>query len=135
MALRPDDKREMQRLPPRRLHRLRPGDNLRWDQAEAAHVAALQPVGGRVPEEAERAGGVFAQAGGGANVEVVLVAAQPHPGGEEIVAAQVERTTRRVDPEAVDLLARGRVERDVGEGETSPFTIHHSPFIIENGEW
>ena len=125
----------MQRLPRRHLHRLRTGYPFRRDQAEAAHVAALQPVGGGIPEEAERAGRCFAQAGGGANVEIVLVAAQPHAGGEEIVAAQVERTTRRVDPAAVDLLARGRVERDVGEGETSPFTIHHSPFIIENGEW
>ena len=116
----------MQRLPGRRLHRLRPGDALRRDQAEAAHIAALQPVGGGVPEEAERAGGVFAQAGGGANVEIVLVAAHTHAHGEEVIAAQIERTTRRVDPEAVDLLARGRVERDVGEGETSPFTIHNS---------
>ncbi len=115
----------MQRLHRRRLHRLRPGDALCRSQAEAAHIAALQPVGGGVPEEAERAGGGLAQAARGTNVEVVLVAAQPHADGEEVVAAQVERPRRRVDPEAVDLLARSRVEGDVGEGETSPFTIHN----------
>ena len=60
----------MQRLPRRRF-RLRCGDALRWDQREAAHVAARQPVAAGVPEEAGRAGGVFAQAGRRTGVEIV----------------------------------------------------------------
>jgi len=88
-VLRPGDERQMQRLPRRRF-RLRRGNRPRREQREAAHVAARQPVAAGVPEEAERAGGVFAQAGRCTDVEVVFVASHTYANAEEVVAAQVE---------------------------------------------
>ena len=81
----------MQRLNCRRFC-LRPGDALRRNQREAAHVAALQSMSACIPEEAGRAGGRLAQAARRTDVEVVLVAGHAHADGEEVQAAQVGRT-------------------------------------------
>jgi hypothetical protein len=98
-------------------------------------------VGGGVPEEAERAGCVFAQAGGGAEVEIVLVAAHTDIRDRETGRQGDRETGRQGDKETGrqgDKETRRQGDRETGrqgDGETGrrgDFTIHNSQFIIEN---